>query len=269
MRQAGFRRASGIYESLSASEAAGASRTLLHPKHRNLHSPLVSAQCLTSPSGRLGCSSLTLTHPLQFPAHRSAPPLKPTCLTLLPLPFLPPSPAAISPAGPKTFVDIGCNKGYTSAKLLGLWAPEVGFKPQTLQSKRPEILCGTCKDCEEKVGGGEGEMWGGRLGGEGRRLQSAYIFGCMVRRGVGREGMRLHVGCLDGGMGCGRPEASFHSAVLLAAQVLLAGCEQPCSWLWQVSSVAPASKAEAALGLCIPPHPPSPSLSSSDSQLTS
>jgi hypothetical protein len=59
--------------------------------------------------------------------------------------------AAISPAGPKTFVDIGCNKGYTTAKLIGLWAPEVGFRPQALQSKRPEILCGTCKDCEEKV----------------------------------------------------------------------------------------------------------------------
>ena len=34
-------------------------------------------------------------------------------------------PAAISPEGPKTFMDVGCNKGYTSAHFFGLWAPEV------------------------------------------------------------------------------------------------------------------------------------------------
>lgn len=48
-------------------------------------------------------------------------------------------------------MDIGCNKGYTSAHFFGLWAPELGFRPNTLQTKRPEILCGTCKDCEEQV----------------------------------------------------------------------------------------------------------------------
>lgn len=64
--------------------------------------------------------------------------------------------AALSPSGPKTFVDIGCNKGYTSAKLLGLWAPEVGLQPNTLRTKRPEVLCGTCGDCEEQVRKGAG-----------------------------------------------------------------------------------------------------------------
>lgn len=58
---------------------------------------------------------------------------------------------ALSPKGPKTFIDIGCNKGYTSAKMFGLWAPETGFKPTTLQKRRPEVLCGTCGDCEESV----------------------------------------------------------------------------------------------------------------------
>lgn len=55
----------------------------------------------------------------------------------------------LSPKGPKTFVDIGCNKGYTSAHFFGLWAPELGFEPATLQQRRPEILCGTCNDCKE------------------------------------------------------------------------------------------------------------------------
>lgn len=35
--------------------------------------------------------------------------------------------------------------------MFGLWAPETGFKPTTLQKRRPDILCGTCGDCEEAV----------------------------------------------------------------------------------------------------------------------
>jgi FkbM family methyltransferase len=57
----------------------------------------------------------------------------------------------LSPNGPKTFVDIGCNKGYTSAKFFALWAPELGFAPATLRKKRPEVLCGTCGDCNEQA----------------------------------------------------------------------------------------------------------------------
>ncbi|KDD77128.1 hypothetical protein H632_c13p4 [Helicosporidium sp. ATCC 50920] len=57
--------------------------------------------------------------------------------------------ARLSPTGSKTMVDIGCNKGYSSAKFFALWAPEVGFAPNTLRNKRPEVNCGTCGDCSD------------------------------------------------------------------------------------------------------------------------
>lgn len=58
--------------------------------------------------------------------------------------------ARISPGG-KTIIDIGCNKGYSSARFFGLWAPELGFRPDQVRERRPEILCGTCNDCTEKI----------------------------------------------------------------------------------------------------------------------
>lgn len=48
----------------------------------------------------------------------------------------------LHPTGQKTMFDIGCNKGYTSAKMFALWAPEIGFTPKTLHEKRPEVWCG-------------------------------------------------------------------------------------------------------------------------------
>lgn len=54
----------------------------------------------------------------------------------------PARPPELSPSGSKTFFDIGCNKGYTSAKFFGLWAPEVGFNPQAIRTKRPDVWCG-------------------------------------------------------------------------------------------------------------------------------
>lgn len=59
---------------------------------------------------------------------------------------------------PLTMVDIGCNKGYSSAHAFGLWAPELGFAPNTLRTKRPEVGCGTCNDCAEEVGGDMGVL---------------------------------------------------------------------------------------------------------------
>jgi len=50
--------------------------------------------------------------------------------------------AGLLPHGNKTFFDIGCNKGFTSAKLFGLWAPEVGINPKAVKAKRPEVHCG-------------------------------------------------------------------------------------------------------------------------------
>jgi hypothetical protein len=44
---------------------------------------------------------------------------------------------------------------------------QLGFAPKTLQTKRPEILCGTCNDCKEEVGVGG---WGA---GEGARCVTA------------------------------------------------------------------------------------------------
>jgi hypothetical protein len=59
------------------------------------------------------------------------PPLCPLCVC-----------ADLMPSGDKTFFDIGCNKGYTSSKFFGLWAPEVGFNPKAINAKRPEVWCG-------------------------------------------------------------------------------------------------------------------------------
>ena len=61
-------------------------------------------------------------------------------------------PAELSPGGNKTFFDIGCNKGYTSAHYFGLWAPELGFSPTAMVAKHPELDCGFCEDCMDKVG---------------------------------------------------------------------------------------------------------------------
>jgi hypothetical protein len=48
----------------------------------------------------------------------------------------------LRPTGQKIMFDIGCNKGYTSAKMFALWAPEIGFTPKTLHAKRPDVWCG-------------------------------------------------------------------------------------------------------------------------------
>lgn len=57
----------------------------------------------------------------------------------------------LSPTGPKIMLDIGCNKGYTSAKMFGMWAPEIGFNPRALHKNRPEVWCGNCGDCQEDI----------------------------------------------------------------------------------------------------------------------
>ncbi|KAL6772152.1 hypothetical protein ACKKBG_A29120 [Auxenochlorella protothecoides x Auxenochlorella symbiontica] len=57
----------------------------------------------------------------------------------------------LAPSAPLMVVDIGCNKGYSSAHVFSLWAPELGFAPNTLRTKRPEVPCGTCADCNEQV----------------------------------------------------------------------------------------------------------------------
>lgn len=46
--------------------------------------------------------------------------------------------------GPYRFVDIGCNKGYTSAELFARWAPELGLSPKTLHLALPDQHCGYC-----------------------------------------------------------------------------------------------------------------------------
>jgi hypothetical protein len=51
-------------------------------------------------------------------------------------------PAELSPTGDKVLFDIGCNKGYTSAKFFALWAPELQFNPSSLHFWRPEVYCG-------------------------------------------------------------------------------------------------------------------------------
>lgn len=48
----------------------------------------------------------------------------------------------LSPRGAKVMMDVGCNKGYSSAKMFGLWAPELGFNPQAIPTRRPEVWCG-------------------------------------------------------------------------------------------------------------------------------
>lgn len=49
--------------------------------------------------------------------------------------------SGIYPHGPKTFFDIGCNKGYTSAKFFALWAPELGLNPKSIPARRPTVAC--------------------------------------------------------------------------------------------------------------------------------
>jgi hypothetical protein len=53
------------------------------------------------------------------------------CTCRLPAPRPPPAlpSAELSPGGNKTFFDIGCNKGYTSAHYFGLWAPNWASAP--------------------------------------------------------------------------------------------------------------------------------------------
>lgn len=51
----------------------------------------------------------------------------------------------------RTFIDIGCNKGYTSSAFFALWAPEVKFTPNEIIKWRPETPCGACGDCNEIV----------------------------------------------------------------------------------------------------------------------
>lgn len=55
----------------------------------------------------------------------------------------------LDPSKPKTFIDIGCNKGHTSAGFFGLWAPDLNFNPATL-SVEGGMDCGVCGDCHEK-----------------------------------------------------------------------------------------------------------------------
>lgn len=66
----------------------------------------------------------------------------------------------LSPGGNKTFFDIGCNKGYTSAHFFGLWAPDLGFNPETLQ-KDKNIFCGHCNDCLDKAAPARTEVQSG------------------------------------------------------------------------------------------------------------
>lgn len=68
----------------------------------------------------------------------------------------------------KTFVNIGANKGYSSAMWMNLWAPEVGITPKTWlehldrvklefsgkSGKSTKIrFCGVCWDCKEVYSG--------------------------------------------------------------------------------------------------------------------
>lgn len=57
----------------------------------------------------------------------------------------------LSPRGAKVMLDVGCNKGYSSAKMFGLWAPELGFNPKSIPARRPEVWCGNCGDCHEEL----------------------------------------------------------------------------------------------------------------------
>jgi hypothetical protein len=63
-------------------------------------------------------------------------------------------PADHSPSS-KVVIDIGCNKGYSSATLFALWAADVGFNPQTLGlflgATGMDSPCGVCDDCTEEV----------------------------------------------------------------------------------------------------------------------
>ena len=46
-------------------------------------------------------------------------------------------------------MDVGCNKGYTSAYIFALWAPEVGLTPKEIRKRHPGIHCGICNDCND------------------------------------------------------------------------------------------------------------------------
>ena len=113
---------------------------------------------------RRGGLSLRCARP-QFAWHAAAfaPPDRRACACGPPAPdpARPPSPrlsAELSPGGNKTFFDIGCNKGYTSAHYFGLWAPELGFNPAAMVAKHPNLDCGFCEDCRDKVGGERAEL---------------------------------------------------------------------------------------------------------------
>ncbi|KDD77127.1 hypothetical protein H632_c13p3 [Helicosporidium sp. ATCC 50920] len=57
----------------------------------------------------------------------------------------------LSPQGRKVMIDVGCNKGYSSAKFFALWAPEVGLTPPEIVKRRPSVWCGNCNDCQEEI----------------------------------------------------------------------------------------------------------------------
>lgn len=39
---------------------------------------------------------------------------------------------ALNPGGKRVLIDIGCNKGYTSAQFFAMWQPQRGFSPNHL-----------------------------------------------------------------------------------------------------------------------------------------
>jgi len=53
------------------------------------------------------------------------------------------------------FVDIGCNKGYESAKVMARWWPKAGINPNTLGVAHKQMVthkyCGNCGDCHDRV----------------------------------------------------------------------------------------------------------------------
>lgn len=61
----------------------------------------------------------------------------------------------LAPKGPKVLVDIGCNKGYYTAELFSLFAPQLAerLSPQKVhehvmqQMPLPPFPCGVCNDC--------------------------------------------------------------------------------------------------------------------------
>lgn len=64
-------------------------------------------------------------------------------------------------SGPFVAVDVGCNRGFTSAKLFGTMAPELGVTPETayafgsvafsgIEWLPRDYGCGACGDCTER-----------------------------------------------------------------------------------------------------------------------